>query len=325
MVLPPSACVLRTCDIARATEHISGVFTPHRLDFAGGARRLAMDHRQTGWSDVSFNELRYGEQVLVNAPALVDYYLLQFTLRGRCEITQRGQPLSLPAGTAAVINPTCGYTKRWSQDAVQVIVRVRRERLWRELAGVLGMDGVVPVDFRLVSRDVRTEARYLWNMVRILAPQAGPDSLLMRRSAHAAAVSHLLTVVLHTVPNSRDEALAAESRPSTPRCVSRARDYIHAHPADSFSLAELAAVAGVASRTLHRGFQCHLGMAPFAYLRSVRLSLARQRLLSAAPMYQRVSDVALDCGYVNLGRFARDYAAQHGERPSATRRRQPKR
>lgn len=324
MVLPPSACVLRTRDIARATEHISGVFASHRLDVASGVRRLAMDHRQTGWSDVSFNELRYGEQVLVNAPALVDYYLLQFTLRGHCEITQRGQPLSLPQGTAAVINPTCGYTKRWSEDAVQVIVRVRRERLWRELAGILGIDGVVPVDFRLVSRDFRSEALYLWNMVRILAPQAGADSVTMRTRVHAAAVSHLLTVLLHTVPNSRDEALAIESRLSTPRYVRRARDYIHAHPTDSFSLTELAAVAGVASRTLHRGFQRNFGMAPFKYLRSVRLSLARQQL-SAAAMDRRVSDVALDCGYVNLGRFARDYAAQHGERPSETRRRQRER
>ena len=319
MILPETAQALRTSDIGRATEHISHVFASHRLDMAAGARRLAVEHRQSGWPDASFNELSYGGQVLIAAPALLDFYMLQFTLRGCCEITQRRRSLCLPAGTAAVINPDCGYVKRWSEDAVQVIVRVSRARLSRLLAGLLGSEGPAAVEFAFAARDIRAQAGYLWEIVKYLGPRAAEDALSMRKTVHTAAVDHLLTVLLHTMPSSRHEELVRDdSEPDRPRFVRLAQDYIHANATERVTLVQLAAVAGVAARTLHRGFQHHLGVTPFQYLRSARLRLARQQLRSSASA--RVADVALNCGYVNLGRFARDYAALHGERPSETRR-----
>jgi AraC-like DNA-binding protein len=320
MILPETARTLRTSDIGRATEHISRVFASHRLDVAAGARRLAVEHRQSGWPDASFNELCYGGQVLIEAPALLDFYMLQFTLRGCCEITQRRRSLCLPAGTAAVINPDCRYTKRWSADAVQVIVRVSRTRLSRLLAGLLGREGPAAVGFAFAACEMHAQASYLWEIVKCLGPRAASDAVSRRETVHTAAVDHLLTVLLHTMPNSQQEALVRDDiEPARPRFVRLAQDYIDANATERVTLVELSAVAGVAARTLHRGFQRHLGVTPFQYLRSARLTRARQQLRNSAST--RVADVAMNCGYVNLGRFARDYAALHGERPSQTRRR----
>jgi AraC-like DNA-binding protein len=280
-----------------------------------------MDHRQSGWSDVSFNELRYGWDVRVEAPPLLDFYLLQFTLRGCCEIVQRGRSLCLAAGTAAVVNPDCDYAKRWSQDAVQLIVRVSRSRLSCLLTQLLGAQAPDAIQFEFAARDFRSEVHGLWAAVKCIALEAGSDAIWMRRSLHVAAVDHLLTLLLNTMRNSCGERLESDTEPARPRFLQRAQDYIQAHAADAFSLAQLCEVAGVAPRTLHRGFQQRFGATPFEYVRRVRLEFARRQLSSATSADVRIADVALECGYVNFGRFARDYSARYGERPSETRRR----
>jgi transcriptional regulator GlxA family with amidase domain len=53
------------------------------------------------------------------------------------------------------------------------------------------------------------------------------------------------------------------------------------------------------------------------HLRSVRLNLARERLLS--DQSASIASIALECGFGNLGRFAKNYAERFGERPSETR------
>jgi len=58
---------------------------------------------------------------------------------------------------------------------------------------------------------------------------------------------------------------------------------------------------------------------PGRHRRARRLTLARERLRRPGP--QTVSEVALDCGFWELGRFAQAYRAAYGERPSETLRR----
>jgi transcriptional regulator GlxA family with amidase domain len=55
-----------------------------------------------------------------------------------------------------------------------------------------------------------------------------------------------------------------------------------------------------------------------AYLRTVRLELARTELMNAGRQGSSVAAVANAVGFGNLGRFARDYQARFGELPSHT-------
>jgi AraC family ethanolamine operon transcriptional activator len=58
-----------------------------------------------------------------------------------------------------------------------------------------------------------------------------------------------------------------------------------------------------------------------AYLKQVRLEHARSALQSGAAFTSAgVTQVAFNCGFSHLGRFAADYRAQFGELPSATAR-----
>jgi AraC-like DNA-binding protein/tetratricopeptide (TPR) repeat protein len=106
-----------------------------------------------------------------------------------------------------------------------------------------------------------------------------------------------------------------------PRGVRRALEAMRANLGERWTLGELAAVAGISVRSLQRQFVSFLGQSPQAVLRDLGFERARYELLQGAPE-QRVTDVALRCGFAHPGRFAVDYRRRYGEMPSQTLKRQ---
>jgi AraC family transcriptional regulator, ethanolamine operon transcriptional activator len=72
----------------------------------------------------------------------------------------------------------------------------------------------------------------------------------------------------------------------------------------------------VSERELRRAFAAAYGVSPARFLRLRRLHLARSRLRDGPA--GTVTDVAVDLGFFDLGRFAGDYRLLFGEFPSAT-------
>jgi AraC-like DNA-binding protein len=98
----------------------------------------------------------------------------------------------------------------------------------------------------------------------------------------------------------------------------RVEAYLEAHLSEPVYLADLCAATGVSERTLQQVFLECYGVSPLQYLKLRRLNLARQCLRDGTPEQTRVTGVALDCGFWELGRFAADYKALFGESPSHT-------
>jgi len=86
------------------------------------------------------------------------------------------------------------------------------------------------------------------------------------------------------------------------------------------AVADLAAVAGVAPRTLAKHFRAFVDVSPLGYLFRLRLAAARETLLDGAHG-RTVTDVAAENGFTHFGRFSVQYRRQFGETPSATRKR----
>ena len=98
----------------------------------------------------------------------------------------------------------------------------------------------------------------------------------------------------------------------------RVEAYLEAHLSEPVYLADLCAATGASERTLQQVFLEFYGVSPLRYLKLRRLNLARQCLRDGTPGDTRVTDVALECGFWELGRFATDYKALFGESPSHT-------
>lgn len=90
------------------------------------------------------------------------------------------------------------------------------------------------------------------------------------------------------------------------------------HPVQSLKIAELAQRISVCERTLRRAFQSCYGLSPLEYLRIHRLHQARAVLRATCTDRTTVTQVAFECGFWDLGRFAGAYRQLFGELPSQT-------
>ena len=106
-----------------------------------------------------------------------------------------------------------------------------------------------------------------------------------------------------------------------PRGVRRALDAMRANVSRDWSVVDLAAAAGVSSRTLQRQFKMFLHKTPGAALRDMRFDCARRELLQSSTDV-KVMDLALRCGFAHCGRFSIEYRHRYGETPSQTLKRQ---
>ena len=105
-----------------------------------------------------------------------------------------------------------------------------------------------------------------------------------------------------------------------PQHVKRALVYMRSNVAEKITLPGLAATCAAPERTLLKQFKRFVGLSPLAYLRRLRLNLARSEL-SQADCETAISEIAISCGFTHLGRFATEYRRAFGESPSATRQR----
>ena len=83
----------------------------------------------------------------------------------------------------------------------------------------------------------------------------------------------------------------------------------------------LARQVGCSERSLQALFARHVHATPSAWMRRVRLTMARREILHPTGRPAPIGDLAARFGFWNWSRFSAQYRAQFGELPSQTRRR----
>jgi transcriptional regulator GlxA family with amidase domain len=101
----------------------------------------------------------------------------------------------------------------------------------------------------------------------------------------------------------------------------RFEEVVRANLGKGGHLSVICDAVAVSQRTLTRALRAIHHTTPSRHLRALRLSEARNALLSADVRSQTVTQVALRFGFRELGRFAVDYRTAFGESPSDTLRR----
>ncbi len=102
--------------------------------------------------------------------------------------------------------------------------------------------------------------------------------------------------------------------------VETAEQIIRSRLGEPICIATLCERLGVSERRLRSAFRTMHGMSPYRHLRKLRMAEARRALLTTDPARATltVTRIAMDHGFVELGRFAVEYRMAFGESPSAT-------
>ncbi|AMB85862.1 AraC family transcriptional regulator [Pseudomonas agarici] len=279
-----------------------------------GRPRASISHRT--FSSMDLCRISYGAPVQVTSTALETIYHLQILLRGHCRSDSRGQEQILRAGEVLLINPDDPVDLTYSADCEKFIVKLPvrlLENTCLEQHWTLPQQGI-----RFVAE--RHELNALSGFLQLLGlicheaeNSADPQvEALYERILAKKLLALLASNVLRVIPK-QEESGGFEP----------IRQFIEEHLTEDISLEQLMAISWVSERSLYLLFERHVGLSPRDYMRQRKLESVHAQLQAATA--RSVTEVALDHGFVHLGRFSEAYRKRFGELPSQTRRRQRER
>ncbi len=138
------------------------------------------------------------------------------------------------------------------------------------------------------------------------------------KPTHPEVTRAVRGAIMHALISCIDAAPVEHGRHSYAAIMRRFEQYIEANSDRPLYVMDLCKAVGVSDRTLRTCCCEYLGMGPKRYLWLRRMYQARQALRSADPRTATVTDVAMNYGFGELGRFAVTYRALFGESPSTT-------
>jgi AraC-like DNA-binding protein len=117
------------------------------------------------------------------------------------------------------------------------------------------------------------------------------------------------------------DALPVDTRgpvPSAMQLVRNVEHYLDAAGSRPVHISEICARFNVSRRTLHRAFDDMLGLGPVTFLRHKRLCAIHSALRRSNPATTTIGEIAMQHGFIELGRFSQYYRSLFGEYPSET-------
>jgi AraC-like DNA-binding protein len=324
---PDAALVMASDDFDVIRHDVSRIFKPHLLHLRGPSADLHGHLHRLRLGATSLIRLEYGAEVEIDPDRLDDFFCVQIPVSGLASIWHGGRRFDSSARTASLISPTVPVHMRWHAGNAQVCLRFERYLVEQHCAAHLGHPLDRPLEFVPELRLDTDAGRYLLRLIRIFADEvihtAQPDRTPLLANEHAAAQfsSVLLNALLYGQRSNVSDALERLSTSVAPRFVRRAEEYVRRHYAEALSIERIAVNSGVSARTLFSGFRDFRHITPMEYLRRIRLEKVREALQQGdISVIGGVQKIAVQCGFVHLGRFAAHYRLQYGEYPSETAR-----
>nr|WP_233101593.1 AraC family transcriptional regulator [Variovorax sp. IB41] len=278
-------------------------------------------------SALSLCILRYGCDVDIEPDALGNFVLVQMPLHGHAEIRTGGQTLQIHPGQGAVVSAHKPVRLRWHADCEQLMLKIELGRLQdvaRRAFAVRHAEEVGEIDFDMPLRLDDAAGTQWCRMVANLAsllPAAGDGGTPYDPRWLAHCEDNLMLYLLCHRPNSvrrQHDALRLGSEAASLGQLRRAEEFMRSRLDTALSLEEVAQAAGVTRRTLALLFRRHRELSPMEVLRNMRLDAAHAQL--ARHDGASVTQIALDCGFSHLSRFAACYRERFGQLPRDTSR-----
>src|SRR5262249_43352458 len=103
--------------------------------------------------------------------------------------------------------------------------------------------------------------------------------------------------------------------PSAIKLVRHVEDYLDAVGDRPLHISDICFKLRLSRRSLHRAFHEVFGVGPVTFLRQKRLCAVYSALKESAPGKTTVAEVAMQQGFIELGRFSQYYRGMFGEYP----------
>ncbi|GGU48640.1 transcriptional regulator [Pseudomonas laurentiana] len=274
-----------------------------------GELQASINHRK--FASLDLCRLSYGGKAQVTSPALGSLYHLQILLKGHCRSACRGNEHPYVPGELLLINPDDPVDLTYSADCEKFILKLPASLLEQTC---LEQRWQVPEGgIRFTSARHKTQPLDGFiGLLGLVCAEAESDNSLLQVQEHYGRIvaSKLLTLLDNNIQRGEPQVQA--------HSFEQLVEYIDANLNQDISIVQLMNVARVSERTLYSLFERHAGLSPKGYVRQRKLERIHAVLQDPASSVRNVTEIALDYGFLHLGRFAESYRQRFGELPSVT-------
>lgn len=307
---------IRTTDVDEMREAIAETHGDNKLQLHRGAEGFHACGNRRVLRHIMLSYATFGAAVDQEFSAFTGF-AQQFRIRGSSEILVDRTPVQLAPYQSHIVSPGATMKVTHSHDLEHFVLKIDRDALLNKLTALTGRQPRGDLKFEPVA-DLRTpESAYLRRLFIFLLDQLGSSEGSIPPLALAELEQSIIVSFLCANRHDDSRLLGREPMGTAPWQVRRAEEYIEAHWDQPITIEALAVAAGASARSIFHFFKASRGYSPMAFVKQVRLRHAR-RMLMMPDRNASVTSVAFDCGFTNLGHFAKDYGKCFGELPSDT-------
>ena len=285
-----------------------------RVSRRKAARETGIDYRVNlvRWKHVTLLWIGCDVAGEISIPSYSAGYLVQLPDQGEHVFTVGNRRVTATPDRAVIVSPhSAGPMSHSAGPGGRLVLQLDNALIRSSLREATGLEPSenlpdLPLTMDLTTGHGRLFRALLMDLVEELE-RSGPMLL-----AQEKVLDHLTRTLAALLVVPVVELLDRKASP-----LENVLAYVLRHLEQPMSIDELARAGGMNKRSLQRAFQVRFEMSPMEFLRRRRLEEAHAMLASGASG-TTVTAVALRVGFGHMGRFARDYHAQYGEKPSET-------
>ncbi len=310
--------LFRSADLDETRSRVGEVYCDHKLEVNSGA--LDAFHYHIPFDGISFNYMGYGAECLIEPGCLGDFYLLQLPLKGHATIFADGREFESHPGKASILNPN-SYTKMiWSSGCEQLLVQIDKNKVDSSLASCLGRQVGDEIAFNPnVTQNDDKQSAWWRHVISFIREYNQAHSFYNTQCVLNNELDSIVKGLLFTLDHNHSETLITKDKVVLPKHVHKATEHIRENFSETLSIHDLVTITGVSERCLFEGFKQNLKVTPMQFLMQIRLSNVRAELLKDSCDHNaNITQIALDNGFTQLGRFSSYYKDMFGELPSET-------
>lgn len=260
---------------------------------------------------------RLGSGNIVDGQSWSNGYILYLPLTDTGAYSANGTVI--PKDSFTILEPGCAFcvSTKYEHDWCSIFVPTHELVLGGDLAEP--SSGSEKVICR-VTRPNRQAANQFRALVHQIMTADANFPQFESSPAATFAEAELMKVASSIVGEQQAGELKHDGRPKFPRqeIIRRAKELLEARSTEPIHVGELAAAAEVSERTLRTAFNEYFGVGPVRYLQLRQLHQVHHALRAADPEEVSVSDILVQHGEWEFGRFASRYRRLFGELPSET-------
>jgi AraC-like DNA-binding protein len=214
-------------------------------------------------------------------------------------------------------NPERAFAGITIKECRSSFVGIFRHAVEEVLAKLLNRSIKQPLSFESAIDLTSDFGVSLMEFLKFLDRFRDPARLVSSPSIEKELELALLSCLLKGVANNYSDEIVYHTRGAFACYVEKARSFIAVNLHEDINLGEIAKSAGVCPRLLQKAFSQHCGCSPMQFLTQTRLHRIRQDLEQATSSL-KITDVMMRYGFIQGGKFAKEYRQLFGENPSET-------